>query len=104
MLAFFRENFSRCWRASTGVSKRLTMEVRPAKRMAMKNTTAKSRPPDMDWKMAGMVMKRSGGPEAGSKPKAKTAGMTTREARMAAVVSNTAMFLAQLMTFSSLDR
>ena len=68
----------------------------------MKNTMANNCPKGINLKTEGSVIKSKGGPAAGSKLKAKTAGIITSAAVIAANVSNITVFLAQLYTSISL--
>ena len=95
-----REKPKRSCIISIGVSSRFTSEVS----IAAKNIIANIMPPVISRKIIGSVMNMSGGPEAGSRPNANTAGMTTIAASMAASVSKTAMFIEQKSTFSFLSR
>ena len=99
-----REKPKRSCIISIGVSSRFTSEVAAAKSIAAKKIIANIMPPVISRKIIGSVMNMSGGPEAGSSPKANTAGMTTIAASIAASVSNTAMFIEQKSTFSFLSR
>ena len=64
----------------------------------MKNTMANNCPKGINLKTEGSVIKSKDGPAAGSKLKAKTAGIITSAAVIAANVSNITVFLAQLDT------
>ena len=79
------------WTASEQTSSMLMREVTPAKSTDRKKSTAKSRPAGICAKTLGSVMKMRGGPACGSRPKAKTAGMTAMPATSAAAVSSRAV-------------
>ena len=64
-----------------------TEEVRVAKRRAPKNTMATALPIGIREKIYGKVSYTSEGPDAGSTPKAKTAGIMAQPAKIAMTMS-----------------
>src|SRR5690606_8282145 len=81
--------------ASIGVSNKFTSDVIPAKNTATKKIIANSDPPGICLNISGIVININGGPAPGSIPNANTAGNITKEAIIAAIVSNTAIYFAE---------
>ncbi|SCI89607.1 Uncharacterised protein [uncultured Flavonifractor sp.] len=78
-------------RAAPQASSMFIKEVIPAKNTDTKNSRAKSCPPGISWNTLGRVTNMREGPEAGSMPKANTAGMMAKPASRAAMVSSRAV-------------
>ena len=93
--AFFLEKPNLVCNASTGVSKRFTRDVRPAKPTAMKNITITILPPGICAKTLGRKMNMSPGPPVVSScPAVAMAGIMVSAAISAATVSHRATFFA----------
>ena len=103
--AFFLERPNLVWRASTGVSKRFTSEVRPAKATAIKNTVITILPPGIWANTLGRYMNISPGPPPERDwPAVAMAGIIVTAAASAAIVSQRATVLALYGMSTSLLR
>lgn len=88
-----------------GASYKLIREVIPARNTAAKKMIAMIRPPGMERIRFGRKMNNSPGPPwFNCAPVVAIAGMMTRAARIAAIVSNNATFAAEAGIFSLSDR
>jgi len=67
-----------------------------AKIILKKNKELNTCPNFIVWNILGTVTNSKAGPEVGFRPKANTAGIITKAARIAAKVSNDAVVIAQV--------
>ena len=102
--AALRGSFRCVVTASAHTSNILMRLVIPAKITERKNSTAMKRPPGICANTLGSVMRMSGGPDAGSMPKANTAGRMAKPASRAAQVSSSAVCMAARGISSFLER
>ena len=79
-------------------------EVIEANKTDTKNIIPKSLPNGINLNTDGIVINNSGGPDAGSKLNAKTAGIITNPAKNAPKVSNITVFFALDIISTSLFR
>ena len=92
----FLLNFVCAIKDSTGPSNMFIEELIAANNTLKKNNTISICPPGIALNIVGIVINNSGGPDAGSNPKANTAGIITKEANNAAMVSSIAVLTADL--------
>ena len=84
-----------------GTSNKFIREVIDANKTDIKNITPNNLPNGINLNTDGIVINKSGGPDAGSRLNAKTAGIITSPAKNAPNVSNITVFFALDMISTS---